>query len=98
MDLSETLGMRSAFYFICGHTDPHDADYKIYHPAKKFAEKIHERGHEIGLTQAMELTETTSSFPRALVCAECASEGIDQENGVVACITFAGSNRPLLKV
>ena len=81
MDLSETLGMRSAFYFICGHTDPHDADYKISHPAiRSLLKKIHERGHEIGLHPSYGtyrkphlLSQEASSLRRI-----CASEGIDQ--------------------
>ena len=50
MDLSEELDLKSAFYFICGHTDPRDADYSIDHPAiQTLMHKIHKRGHEIGL-------------------------------------------------
>jgi hypothetical protein len=50
MDISEKCGMRSAFYFICGHTDPHDADYKLEHPAiRDLMRRIDDRGHEIGL-------------------------------------------------
>lgn len=50
MNLSEKNGLQSAFYFICGHTDPHDADYQLEHPAIRFLmRRIHERGHEIGL-------------------------------------------------
>ncbi len=50
MDQSENQDLTSAFYFICGHTDPHDADYlpedrRIRHLMRR----IHERGHEIGL-------------------------------------------------
>ena len=50
MDLSNQQGFTSAFYFICGNTDPHDADYRIEHPAiRSLMWKIHQRGHEIGL-------------------------------------------------
>lgn len=50
MDLSERHGLKSAFYFICGHTDPHDADYNTDHPAiRHLMRTIHRRGHEIGL-------------------------------------------------
>ena len=51
MDQSEALGIRSAFYFLCGRTDPsRDADYEPDHPAiRSLMRRIHERGHEIGL-------------------------------------------------
>jgi hypothetical protein len=50
MDVSEQQGLQSAFYFICGHTDPHDADYQPEHPAiRHLIRRIHQRGHEIGL-------------------------------------------------
>jgi hypothetical protein len=50
MDVSELHGMQSAFYFICGHTHPNDADYKPEHPAiRHLMRRIHQRGHEIGL-------------------------------------------------
>ncbi|WP_439686866.1 Polysaccharide deacetylase [Cupriavidus oxalaticus] len=51
MDVSERHGLVSAFYFICGRTDPvKDADYEPEHPAiRKLLQRIHERGHEIGL-------------------------------------------------
>lgn len=50
MDLSEEQGLRSAFYFIVGNNDPHDADYRMDHPAiRTLMHKIAQRGHEIGL-------------------------------------------------
>lgn len=51
MDVSETHNLRSAFYFICGRTQPaKDADYEPEHPAiRNLMRRIHERGHEIGL-------------------------------------------------
>jgi len=50
MNLSEQHGLHSAFYFICGYTDPHDADYSVEHPAiRHLMRQIHQRGHEIGL-------------------------------------------------
>jgi hypothetical protein len=50
MDVSEQHGLQSAFYFICGHNDPHDADYQPEHPAiRHLMRRIHQRGHEIGL-------------------------------------------------
>ncbi len=51
MEQSEKHELVSAFYFICGRTDPSkDADYEIEHPAiRDLMRRIHERGHEIGL-------------------------------------------------
>ncbi|WP_354687298.1 polysaccharide deacetylase family protein [Cupriavidus necator] len=51
MDVSERHGLVSAFYFICGRTDPgKDADYEPEHPAiRALMQRIHARGHEIGL-------------------------------------------------
>ncbi|WP_454735619.1 polysaccharide deacetylase family protein [Cupriavidus necator] len=51
MDVSERHGLVSAFYFICGRTDPSkDADYEPEHPAiRGLMQRIHARGHEIGL-------------------------------------------------
>jgi len=51
MDISEQNNVRSAFYFMCGRTDPaHDADYELEHPAiRNLMNRIHERGHELGL-------------------------------------------------
>ncbi len=50
MDISERHGLRSAFYFICGKTDCHDADYEPEDSRiVDLMRRIHERGHEIGL-------------------------------------------------
>ena len=51
MDVSERNDQKSAFYFICGKTDPErDADYEIKHPSiGHLLRRINERGHEIGL-------------------------------------------------
>lgn len=51
MDVSEYYGLVSAFYFICGRTNPlRDGEYDLEHPAiRTLMRRIHERGHEIGL-------------------------------------------------
>lgn len=51
MDTSEAAGICSAFYFICGRTNPSlDAQYEPEHPAiRHLMRRIHHRGHEIGL-------------------------------------------------
>jgi len=51
MDNSERAGVRSAFYFICGHSGGRiDGDYDLEHPRiRALLRRIHDRGHEIGL-------------------------------------------------
>lgn len=51
MDLSERRGLRSAFYFIAGTTDPsRDGTYGLDDPwIGRLIRRIDERGHEIGL-------------------------------------------------
>lgn len=83
MDQSEHRGLRSAFYFICGRTDPgKDANYEIEQkPMRALLRRIHERGHEIGLHPSY----GTYQSPDAIVAeAErlqrvCAEEGIAQD-------------------
>jgi hypothetical protein len=81
MDVSEQHGLQSAFYFICGHTDPHDADYEPEHPAiRHLMSRIHQRGHEIGLHpsygtyQKPQLIRQQADRLRKI----CAEEGIAQ--------------------
>lgn len=81
MDVSEQHGLQSAFYFICGHTDPHDADYQPEHPAiRHLMRRIHHRGHEIGLHpsygtyQKPQLIRQETDRLRKI----CAEEGIAQ--------------------
>lgn len=50
MDLSDSQGLTSAFYFICGRTSNMDADYEPEDPPiRALMRRIHARGHEIGL-------------------------------------------------
>ena len=51
MDISEKHGLTSAFYFLCGRSDPaKDSDYELEHPAiRDLIRHISIRGHEIGL-------------------------------------------------
>ena len=51
MDLSERRGLRSAFYFMAGNTDPRfDGTYSLEDPwIGGLMRRIHERGHELGL-------------------------------------------------
>ncbi len=49
MDQSEAIGVRSAFYFICGYS-PSDPRYDVNEPAiRRLIRRILTRGHEVGL-------------------------------------------------
>lgn len=82
MDVSEKNNLQSAFYFICGRSNPvRDADYEPGHPIiRKLMRRIHERGHEIGLHPSYE----TFKNPKLLkgefdhLKRVCADEGIQQ--------------------
>lgn len=82
MDVSEIHGLKSAFYFICGRTDPNrDSDYEPEHPAiRDLMRRIYQRGHEIGLHpsyntyQATECIAAEANRLRTI----CSEEGIDQ--------------------
>lgn len=51
MDHSDSVGIRSAFYFVCGKTHhTNDPDYEVGHPSiRSLIRHIHDRGHEVGL-------------------------------------------------
>lgn len=51
MDISDRYGLKSAFFFICGRTEPSfDSNYEPEHPAiRALISHINKRGHEIGL-------------------------------------------------
>jgi hypothetical protein len=51
MDAGERRGLRSAFYFMAGRTDPRwDGDYSLEDPwIAALLRRVDERGHEIGL-------------------------------------------------
>ena len=57
MDLSDRVGICSAFYFMCGRTEPRlDAQYEPDHLIiRSLMRRINERGHELGLHQATKL-------------------------------------------
>ena len=82
MDTSEAAGIRSAFYFICGRTNPRrDAQYEPEHPAiRHLMRRIHKRGHEIGLHPSYD----TCAHPERIACEGqrlqriCQEEGVDQ--------------------
>lgn len=82
MDRSDEHGLTSAFYFICGRTDPaRDTIYDTEdHRIRALMRHIHERGHEIGLHpsygtyRAPELLAGEAARLRRV----CAEEGIEQ--------------------
>ncbi|MFL1455732.1 polysaccharide deacetylase family protein [Marinobacter sp. GN3S48] len=82
MDVSEANGLQSAFYFICGRTDPaRDADYEPEHPAiRNLMRRIHERGHEIGLHPSYDTFQKPDLIKREADRLKniCAKEGIKQ--------------------
>lgn len=84
MDRSEKHGLVSAFYFICGRTDPaKDADYEIEDQAIiELMKRIHERGHEIGLHPSYASYQSPQiiqlEFER--LRKSCQAAGIHQDN------------------
>lgn len=49
MDISESHGLKSAFYFLAGQDSSMDGDYALTHPAiADLMRRIYDRGHEIG--------------------------------------------------
>ncbi len=80
MDQSDAAGIRSAFYFICGHTDPRlDAQYEPEHPAiRALMRRIHKRGHEIGLHPSY----NTCHNPSAIASEAARLQRIATEEGI----------------
>lgn len=82
MESSEKLGLRSAFYFICGRTHPrYDAQYEIGYPSiRKLLRTIYDRGHEIGLHPSYGTYKSPASiFAEATALKRtCSEEGIEQ--------------------
>jgi len=49
MDISESHGLKSAFYFLAGRNSPMDGEYDLPHPRiAALMRRIRDRGHEIG--------------------------------------------------
>ena len=83
MDVAESHGLKSAFYFICGRTHPSkDADYEIEHPVmRNLLARIHSRGHEIGLHPSYNTFKDSATLKREADRLKhvLAEEGIEQE-------------------
>lgn len=84
MDISEKHGIRSAFYFICGRTNPaYDAFYEPDDPAiVELMLRIHNRGHEIGLHPSYDayLNADTLSSEASRLRTICEANGIVQSD------------------
>ena len=82
MDQSENNGLTSAFYFICGRTDPRkDAQYDPEMPQiRALMRKIHKRGHEIGLHPSYNTYNKPDEIRREAERLQrvCSEEGINQ--------------------
>lgn len=82
MDVSEGQGLTSAFYFICGRTNPaRDALYDVGHPAiRALIRHIHARGHEVGLHPSYETYRTPGAIASefAVLRKVCEEESVSQ--------------------
>ena len=84
MDRSEEIGLRNAFYFLCGRTDRRrDGHYEPDHPAIiDLMRRINARGHEIGLHPSfntyMDAQRLKSEAKRLRDI--CAAAGIQQQH------------------
>jgi hypothetical protein len=83
MTQSEESGLTSAFYFICGRTEPtKDAIYDPEMPhIRKLMGEIHRRGHEIGLHPSYNTYNAPEEIEREAnrLRKVCAEEGIEQQ-------------------
>jgi hypothetical protein len=84
MDVSERLGLRSAFYFLA-HRDPRprDGDFLFEHPwVRSLIGRVSRRGHEVGLHPSLctyrNPARIGEEFQRLLRVAE--SEGVHQDD------------------
>jgi hypothetical protein len=84
LDESERRGLKSAYYFIAGHTAGEiDGAYSLDDPEiRALLRKVHGRGHEVGLhtsyhtyLDGRQIAREFESLRRA-----CAAEGIEQES------------------
>jgi len=82
MDISESHGLTSAFYFITDHSAGSiDGLYTMEHPEiRRLLRKIHARGHEIGLHTSYntyrDQAQTVKEFE--ILKSSCEKEGIQQ--------------------
>lgn len=83
MDVSEQNNLQSAFYFICGGSNPlFDADYDLEHPViRNLLRRIYRRGHEIGLHPSYDSVYNSEMVKKEAIRLKkiCDEEGIEQE-------------------
>jgi len=84
MDLSESRGLKSAFYFVCGRTEPRfDPRYEVESSAiRALIRSIHRRGHEIGLHPSYGTYLDAAAIQRETDALRkvCAQEGVSQDS------------------
>lgn len=82
MSVSEANDLQSAFYFICGRTNPtFDGSYELEDPViRNLMRRIHERGHEIGLHPSYGTFQEPALIKQEAERLKrvCAEEGIEQ--------------------
>jgi len=82
MDLSEQRGLRSAFYFMAGATNPaFDGTYSLDDPwIGKLIRHLHNRGHEVGLHPSYETFRDPDAIraERDALMRSCARLGVEQ--------------------
>jgi hypothetical protein len=82
MDLSERIGVKSAFFLKGGCTSPaHDSEYSLNAPwARALIRNIAERGHEIGIHPSFETFGDCAAISREFLAVRraCEEEGIRQ--------------------
>ncbi len=82
MNLSESRGLRSAFYFMAGATNPaFDGTYSLDDPwIGKLIRHLHDRGHEVGLHPSYETFRNPDAVraERDTLVRACARLGVEQ--------------------
>lgn len=82
MDMSERRGLTSAFYFVCGRTEPsRDPRYEVDSPAiRALIRLIHRRRHEIGLHPSYDTYLDADAIKREAqtLFRVCSEEGVSQ--------------------
>jgi hypothetical protein len=82
MDLSERQGLRSAFYFMAGRSDPRfDGTYNLEDPwIGALMRRIHDRGHELGLHPSYGTFRDAGAIcaERAALARACERLGVEQ--------------------
>jgi hypothetical protein len=82
MEASERAGVPSTFYFMAGGDDPrYDGSYRLSDPpVRRLIERIHDRGHDIGLHASYHTYRSPESMSAELdsLREACRAAGFDQ--------------------